>query len=346
MGLVQGSPLTISRHNSTSLLISIDKSLSGNIVQSENDICTLFVSKPEPPETIIRKIVCLYVQGYNMIRVRLSENSSSSFLKTTIRELVRRQLIGLEIVSDTSDGLVFQILLGKSELSIENAMKRMSIVSSAMLEDAISAVRFMDKRRARDVMEKDEIERFGSYTSRQILGSMNHDFFKEGDDSEPEKLAVYLMITKSIENVAKRARDVAEQALRLEVPLDNASSENLGKLGNAASEIFDSAMLSFFKRDNRAAEITIDRSIEFANLQEITLESYRQFSNPVMRGEQIIALVSTASSMKNVVQDSIEISNLVLSLTSSQYIRAEEALSTTLSSGGLVLERDQINVYS
>ncbi len=346
MGLVQGSPLTISRHNSTSLLISIDKNLSGSAVQAENDVCTLFISKPEPPETIIRKIVCLYVQGYNMIKVKFSENSSNSFLKSTIREHVRRQLIGVEIVSDSSDGLVLQILLGKSELTIENAMKRISIVSSAMLEDAVSALRLMDKRRARDVMEKDEIERFGSYTSRQILGSINHDFFKEGDDSEPEKLAVYLMISQAIENVAKCARDVAEQAIRLEMPLETVSSESLGKLGSTASEVFDSAVLSFFKRDSRAAEVTIDKSKEFSNQEAIALDSYRRLSSLSSRAEQIIGLVSTVSSLKSVVRHSIELSNLVLSLTSSQYVRAEIALSTALSSGGLILERDQINVFS
>ena len=346
MGLVQGSPLTISRHNSTSLLISIDKNLSGSALQAENDVCTLFISKPEPPEMIIRKIVCLYVQGYNMIKVKFSENSSNSFLKSTIREHVRRQLIGVEIVSDTSDGLILQILLGKSELTIENAMKRMSIVSSAMLEEAVSSLRLTDKRRAQDVIEKDEIERFGAYTSRQILGSINHDFFKEGDDSEPEKLAIYLMISRAIENVAKCARDIAEQAIRLEVSLDLVSSESLGKLGSTASEIFDSAVLSFFKRDSKAAEMTIDRSKEFSTQEAIALDSYRHVSSVSSRAEQIMALIGTVSCLKSVVHHSMELSNLVLSLTSSQYVRAEIALTTPISSGGLVLERDQINVFS
>jgi phosphate uptake regulator len=346
MGLVQGRPLTISRHNSTSLLISMDKSLGTSVVQGVNDVGALFISRPEPPETILRKIVCLYVQGYNMIKVRLAENSSNTFLKSTIREMVRRQLIGVEIVSDTSDGLVLQILLGKSELTIDNAMKRMSIVSSSMLEEAISALRYSDKRRARDVMEKDEIERFGSYTSRQILGSINHDFFKEGDDSEPEKLAIYLMISREIESVAKCARDVARHALRLEAPLDGSSSESLGKLGSLTAEILDSAVLSFFKRDSRAVEITIDRSKEFWCLEEVTQENFRHLLDSSFGVEQIVAVVSALESMKDVISHSVEISNQVLNLTSDQYARAEDAISSPLSRGELVLERDPINVYT
>jgi phosphate uptake regulator len=344
MGLVQGSPLTISRHNSNSLLISMDTNLIGakNSLQTESDVGVLFISRPETADTILRKIVCLYVQGYNLIKVKLSDGNS--FLKSTIRELVRRQLIGVEIVSDSSDGLVLQILLGKSELTIENAMKRMSIVSSTMLEDAVTSLRFGDKRKARDVIEKDEIERFGSYTSRQILGSINHDFFKDGDDSEPEKLAVYLMISKSIENVAGSAREVADQAARLEVSMDSSSSEALGRLGTLASEIFDSAVLSFFKRDSRAAEMTGERSRDFSNLEALARENLLQSSS--FSTSKILACASSMESLKNVVHHSIEISNLVLSLTTNQYVRREDPIRPTVSDGGLLLERNQVNVYS
>ena len=346
MGLVQGSPLIITRHNSTSLLISLDKSFGGSFAQGETDIGALYVSRPEPVETILRKIVCLYVQGYNMIKIRLVESSGNSFLKATIRELVRRQLIGVEIVSDTSEGLVLQILLGKSELTIENAMKRMSIVASSMLEEAVSALRFLDKRRARDVLEKDEIERFGSYTSRQILGSINHDFFKEGDDSEPEKLAIYLLISREIENVAKFARAIAGEVSKLEVPLDGSSTDGLGKLGAAASEILDSAMLSFFKRDSQAAETTIGKSKEFSHFENRVIESSRRLAGTTFGAEQIVAIEGAVESLKAVLRNSVEISNLVLSLTTDQFVRAEEPISSSVSSTELVLERDPINVFN
>jgi phosphate uptake regulator len=337
MGLVQGSPLTISRHNSASLLITMDRNIGGNPPQNEKLMASLYVSRPEPPETILRKIVCLYIQGYNMVRVKLNNegSSSSSFLKTTIRELVRRQLIGVEIVSDNSEGLVLQILLGKSELTIDNGMKRMSIVTSSMLEDAVAAIRFSDRRRAHDVLEKDEIERFGSYISRQIFGSLNHDSFKDEEDAEPEKLVIYLMISRAIENVAKSARDIADHGLRLKTPLNPASTEELGRVGEIAAEIFDSSVLSFFKRDSRAAEMTIDRAKEFASTAGL-------LSLP---DNEISVLVGVLDSMKNVVRHSIEISNLVLSLTSDQYVRIESSVQS-VAGGALMMERDQLSVYS
>ncbi len=346
MGLVQGSPLTITRHNSTSLLISLDKSLGGNPSQGETDVGVLYISRPEPVETIFKKIACLYVQGYNMIKVRIPEASGNSFLKSTIRDLVRRRLIGVEIVADTSEGLVLQILLGKSELTIENAMKRMSIVSASMLEESISALKFLDKRRVRDVLEKDEIERFGSYTSRQILGSINHDFFKEGDDAEPEKLAVYLLITREIACIAECARAIAIEASKLETALDESWAETLEKLGLVASEILDSSVLSFFKRDSRAAELTIDRAKEFPGLVDLALENSRRLMGTSAGIEQILVILETAQSLKDVIRHSVEISSLVLRLTTDQFVRTEEAVSSARTKGELLMERDPINVFT
>ena len=335
MGLVQGSPLSISRHNSTSLLISVDKNFGDSITRSQDNVGVLSISNLESPETTVRKIACLYVQGYNMIKVRLGENSISSIHKSAIRELLRRQLIGVEIVSDSSDGLLLQILLGKSELTIENAMKRMSIVSSAMLEDAIGSLKLFDKKRAKEVMEKDEIERFGSYTARHILGSINHDVFKEGDDAEPERLAINLMISRAIENAAKCAREIAEQSIRLSTQLDEAKGDSLNLLGESATEIFDSAILSFFKRDSRAAERTIERSKEYSNLERTITDGFRA-ADSTSGTEPLIALISSMGSLRNVVMQATEISSLVLGLTTEQYVRNEEGLATVPASGLLL----------
>jgi phosphate uptake regulator len=334
MGLVQGTSVSISRHNSTSLLISVDKNFGGKPAKSEENVGVLSISNPESPETIVRKITCLYVQGYNLIKIRIEVNSMSSTHKSAIRELIRRQLIGAEIVSDSSDGLLLQILLGKSDLTIENAMKRMSIVSSAMLEDAVAALKFFDKKRARDVIEKDEIERFGSYTARHILGSINHDVFKEGDDAEPERLAINLMISRAMENSAKCSREIAKQTIQLRNPLDDPKIECIVRLGEDASEIFDSAILSFFKRDSKAAEKTIEISKDYANLERTMLEDLRSTASNASN-EQIIALINAIGSLKNIVQHSIEISSLVLGLTTEQYVRTEETI-PALSAGSLL----------
>ncbi len=326
MGLVQGSPLTITRHNSTSLMISVDKTLAGGrgFFGGEEDVVVLTIPQAEAPETTALKIGSLYVQGFNLIKVKFADNSLTPARKTAIRELIRRHLIGVEIVSDSSDGLLVQILLGKSELSIENAMKRMSIVFSSMREDAMVSITSFDKKRAMDVVQKDEIDRFASYAARHILGSLNHRVFKEGDDSEPDKLAVHLVIARAIENAANCAREIASQVLNLEAPLDEFYRDELLAMNDAASGIFDSSVLSFFKRDTKAAEKTFESAKRFADQEREVLTAVRRMKN-VGGNDQLVAFVSTLDSLKKLVDCASEISEQVLGLSAEQYIEIQDS---------------------
>jgi len=324
MGLVQGSPLTITRHNSTSLIISVDRTVAGKgIFAGGEDIVVLSIPPIEAPETTAVKISCLYLQGFNLIKVKFAENSLTSARKSAIRELIRRQLIGVEIISDSSDGLMVQILLGKSELSIENAMKRMSIVFSSMREEAISSLASFDKKRALDVIQKDEIDRFASYAARHILGSLNHRVFKLGDDSEPEKLAVHLVISTAIQNAADCAREIASQTLRVNAPLNERNITDLRKINETATGIFDSAVLSFFKRDSKAAEKTIESAKKFPDLEREFLETLTRTKNGTS-GEELVALVSALESLKKIVHYASDISTQVLGLSTEQYVEIED----------------------
>jgi phosphate uptake regulator len=324
MGLVQGSPLTITRHNSTALMISVDRTMEGKgLFAGGEDIVVLSIPPSEAPETTALKISCLYLQGFNLIKLKFVDNSLTSARKSSIRELIRRQLIGVEIISDSSDGLMVQILLGKSELSIENAMKRMSIVFSSMLEDAIASLISFDKKRALDVVQKDEIDRFASYASRHILGSLNHRVFKAGDDSEPEKLAVHLVIATAIQNAANCAREIASQVLRLDAPLDERNALELAKINETATSIFDSAVLSFFKRDSKAAEKTVESVKRFSDQERDFLETLIRTKNGI-RNDEIVALVSTLGSLKKIVRYSSDISAQVLGLSVEQFVEIED----------------------
>ena len=50
---------------------------------------------------------------------------------------VRRMLVGTEIVTDTSSQLMLQVLLSYPELTIQSALRRMSIITTSMHKDAI-----------------------------------------------------------------------------------------------------------------------------------------------------------------------------------------------------------------
>jgi len=341
MGLSQGSALSITRHNTFSLLITAEKD-TGDRSSSSTDEKAIVLSVPvsESPEATARKVSCLYVQGYNLIKVRLAENPLASLNKAALRELVRRQLIGVEIVSDSSDGLLLQILLGKSDLTIENAMKRMSIISSSMQEDAISSLKFLDKKRAHDLLEKDDIQRFGAYCSRQILGMISHDVFRDGGngDLETSNLCTDLVITRWIQEVASCAREIAHQTITLEAPLSQRAIEALTQMSEFALESFDSAVLAFFKKDSRATERVLARVNEFSIIESAASAQVLGKSASSEGAVQIFAFAEVVYSLRNVVRLSGEIAKEVLHLVYQQFSMEDDGRTRVVPSDAFLSE--------
>jgi phosphate uptake regulator len=93
MGLQQGYPITITRTDSKSLLISVDEP-DTRIVRNGNVLDT---SENDTPESIFRRICALYVAGSTEIRIRAKSGMFRPPQKDMLRDLVRNRLIGTEI---------------------------------------------------------------------------------------------------------------------------------------------------------------------------------------------------------------------------------------------------------
>ena len=78
-------------------------------------------------------------------------------------------LVGTEIVSDTSSQLVLQVLLSYPELTIQSALRRMTIITTSMHKDAIKALETKDVTLAKDVISTDnDVDRFNLYITRLL----------------------------------------------------------------------------------------------------------------------------------------------------------------------------------
>ena len=89
--------------------------------------------------------------------------------RDAIREVVRRNLIGTEIIADSSDTVTIQVLLSLPELSINTAVRRMFLIGSSMHRDAISTLSG-DSQTVQDGNKiNDEVDRFSLYVLRILL---------------------------------------------------------------------------------------------------------------------------------------------------------------------------------
>ena len=75
-------------------------------------------------EMITRKIVSIYLSGYNSIHIKPDKQHLSVKQRQDMKSFVRRMLVGTEIVTDTSSLLMLQVLLSYPELTIHNALEK------------------------------------------------------------------------------------------------------------------------------------------------------------------------------------------------------------------------------
>jgi phosphate uptake regulator len=218
----------------------------------------------ESEGSLLRKVISLYLLGYGVIHVRASKGRLMSTQRQTVKETVRRHLIGTEVIADSTDGITIQILLSFPELSVENALKRMFLIAVSMHKDAIQALNEMDADVANGVIKTDdEVDRFSLYVIRQLkMAVQNTRVLKESGLTTPIDCLGYRLIVKSVERVADHASLIAKEILLIKSSLDKAIVDRIVELSNFAQGIFEESGFALFRRDYAAA----DRIVEKAKL--------------------------------------------------------------------------------
>ena len=100
------------------LVRELDNSLSvipifTGVKESPNEVTTL-VLPSESGNTLRRKVVSIYLAGYNIIHLRIKSGRMNPALRDAVRELVRRNLVGTEMIADASDNITLQVLLSST----------------------------------------------------------------------------------------------------------------------------------------------------------------------------------------------------------------------------------------
>jgi phosphate uptake regulator len=315
MGLRQGSEILITRPSLTTLLISTDSAVVTNGKQE----AVLEVTDRDSADTLFRKIVSLYLHGYGLIGLKAVAGSLSTSKRDAIKEMVRRHLIGTEGVAESRDKISIHVLLGYSELSVENALKKMLLIASSMQKDAMLALEDDDKSLARGVIERDdEVDRFGLYVIRQLNVFVSQGIFKE-NLMEPRDLLGYTIVARILERTADHSTRIATQVLSFPQPLQPQVVSKLLGLSDVALGMLDSAMLGLFKRDHSGADQVIEKAKQFAEMEKSLISSIDQKDL-----ESYYSIHVVMDSLRRIVEYSTDIAEVVLNLTIERIIVKED----------------------
>ncbi|WP_247729298.1 phosphate uptake regulator PhoU [Halovivax limisalsi] len=202
---------------------------------------------------LTRAVMTMYVSGFDIIR--LTADRVTTEQRRAIREATQN-LVGVEVLSETTDSVVIQDLLDSAELSIVNAVDRMRLIAESMLEDAVTALVENDDDIAADVIQRDDdVDRLFLVVSRIFRATLRSPTAAESLGVTREDCFDYHSSARQLERVADHAVKVSQLAQKLDdVPEDVADA--LVALYEDADRVIRTSMDALDAEDaDRATEL-------------------------------------------------------------------------------------------
>jgi phosphate uptake regulator len=242
--------------------------------ESLNEVTT-FVSPSESGNMLRRKVVSIYLAGYNIIHLKIKSGRMNPALRDAVRELVRRNLVGTEMIADASDNITLQVLLSLPELSVNTAIRRMYLIASSMHKDAMSALAELNYELAKEVIQSDdEVDRFSLYVFRNLVMAMqNGRVLREMGLKKPSDCLSYRVAVKSIERIADHACSIADKAITLKDKIPKDSIQKIEKMSHLALTVLNDSVEALLRRDYQLADKTVDNAKNIRTLEDEVLKA-------------------------------------------------------------------------
>jgi phosphate uptake regulator len=283
------------------------------ILQQKTDEATIKVTTKDSPDLIIRKVVSTYLVGYNMIHIKAeSQKQLSGKQRHDVKDFSRRMLVGTEIVTDTPQELTLQVLLSYPELSVQSALRRMSIITASMHRDALTALKGIDNQQAKEVLTTDnEVDRFNLYIVRQLKTAIqNPRIIKEIGLQNARDCLGYRLVTKSVERTADHAANISENVLRLRKKLEPEISEKLEEMSNIAISMFEAAIDALFRQDYALAESIVKKTKDVIIIEKEAVVAFQKMD---VENAPYVRLI--IESIRRTAEYASDIAEIVLNLT-------------------------------
>jgi len=309
-GLGRGSTVSIVQMDDLTLCIQP----KGVKTEEKGRRAVIAVSDGVSPESLIRRVVSAYLIGYNIIQLKNPNKRIDSEQRYTVKDFTRKKLVGTEILADLPRELTLQVLLSYAELSVKDALRRMSVIAASMHRDALMTLTMDDPQLAREVIAMDdEVDRFSLYIIRLLKAAVSdgHILRKTGLHSPRECLG-YRLITKSVERMADHAVNIAQNSLALTPLSPNEGVLNeLRAVSESALRVFEDAVESLFDMDYAAADKVLERAEETRSMEAGAIQKIIKNAPP----EDVAALRLIIESILRTAEYGSDIAETVLNMT-------------------------------
>lgn len=208
-GLKKGNPVVVTEREDGCLIIDPRLSKGG-----ETKSTTVHL------ESNLRwSITSKYLLGFDEIHI-VGTDPITNDQREEVKRIIKR-FVALEVTEEDDHEIVVQCLVDPSTIPVHKAMRRMNLVASRMVKDALSAFFEGNHELADDVRQRDEeVDRLFFLIVRELRSAMQYPSMAEAMSIPPVEALDFRLAAQYIERIADLAVDVAattETALQSEV---------------------------------------------------------------------------------------------------------------------------------
>ncbi len=309
LGLKQGDQIRMIRKDSSTLELYPPKFQSRT---EKKEDAVIEIEGEEEADSIVRKLISLYFLGYKTINVKPKNSRLSPHQRNTVKEAVKRMLMGSEIIADSTSGITVQVLVNLLELSVDGAFKRMIHLAKSMSSDAILAVKENNLELAQEVINTDdEVDRFGFYIIRQLkIAIQNEHMLKEMGFRNARNCLGYRLVVKNIERTGDHAAFIAKDLIEFKKPVKKEILQKLQEMNEFCLSVLDDSCLALFKEDYNQAEKIITKIEEITKFEK----KVRDVSKSLKDDEEIYRVRRMTENIRRVAEYASDIAEIVLNM--------------------------------
>ena len=307
IGLRAKDPVAVLVQPDSSLLIIPRR----DIRAASKSEATLGTAQGLDKDFLLRHFISYYLAGYDIIRVAIGKSDPG--LRGFIREGIRRKLVGVEIIEESSGGILTQCLSGYVDLPLKKALERMSIIAGGMLTDAVGVLQGGINGMSAEVIERDdEVDRFYHFLLRQLnIAVRDRSVIQEIGLTSTRDCLGYRLVVKNVERVADHAASIATEAENLGNLSEQAIKE-IHEMTALSKKVFDSSITSLLRLDGKMAEEAIAKSKEVLLMEE---RISGEVLAPRMSGAQVASAKLMLESIRRTAEYGSDIAEIAIDLT-------------------------------
>lgn len=300
--------------DSVAVLVQPDSSLlivpRRDIRGSNRTEGTLDVTAGIDKDTLLRHFISFYLAGYDTIRIALGKAEPS--LKGFIREGIRRKLVGVEIIEESSASILTQCLSGYVDLPLKKALERMSIIAAGMLSDSAASLKPGASGLAQEVIERDdEVDRFYHFLLRQLnIAVRDRSVIQEIGLASARDCLGYRLVAKSTERVADHAVTVAAESANL-TTLPEGVISKVEEMAAVSRKVFENSISALLRLDTKLADQAIAK---IRDVLQMEARISREVLAPRTNGGQVASLRLTLESIRRSAEYGSDIAEIALDL--------------------------------